>query len=267
MIQEFEIDSQLAPNDAVVALLRRVDPPRRIRLIPFRKPNHEFEGEVGPESFRIMRVGKLAHRNHLVIIGNISPKGTGTRISILVRPAIPFVALLVIIALIYLVLVVGWIVTSAPKERPDWFFFFAFPLITLANVAFSFEFLGSLGRIETRKVLPILEEVFQGKAAFSQAHQGSKVIRTRKAFGGSVVEVERRFRVPLMWYGEAVGLVSVVLGIVSLVLFFRPPKTSVMGPGQVDSRFLSIGVALIIIGVVIAWEALVILRSERIDRP
>jgi hypothetical protein len=261
--QEFEIDSQLAPNDAVVALLRRAEPPRRIPRNPFRKPKHEFEGEVSPEGFRIRRARSM---NNILVIGIISPNGTGSRISVLIRPSIPSVVLSVIIALIYLVK----LLTSAPNGRSDWLYLFEFIailLVTLILVAFGVALLGALGRKETRNTVPILEETFQGNAVFKQAVQESaREFRARNAFGGSVVEFARRFRVPVLWFTEALGLVAVVLGIVSLVLFFRPPKASVMGPEQVGPSFFVNGVAWIYVGVIIARDALGRLQSRGIDR-
>jgi hypothetical protein len=249
VIQEYEIDSQLAQNDAVVALLRCVGPPRRIPLIPFRKPKNEFEGVVSPEGFRIKRVRST---NGILIFGNISPKGTGTRVSVSIRPSIPSVVLSVLFVLTYFVVVVGRLVTS-PNGRPEWFFSFGFIgaliLSTSILVAFGVALLNALGKKETRKALPLLDEIFQGHAIFKQSDQHSM----------------RRFRVPLLWFTEALGLVAIALGIVCLVVFFRPPRTSVMGRGQVDSRFLSNGVALTIMGVVIARDALGRLRS-RIER-
>ncbi len=115
MIREFEIDSPLGPNEAIVALLRRVGPPRRINLIPFRKPKHEYEGEVSHEAFKIMRVSRLVQKNHTVIIANLSPTGAGTRVSILVRPAVWSAAIIAIFALTSVLVAVGTLVANAAK--------------------------------------------------------------------------------------------------------------------------------------------------------
>lgn len=262
VIREFEIHSPLSPSDAIVALLRRVKPPGRIRLIPFRKPKHEFEGEVSPEGFRIMRVIGLA-QNRIIVIGNVSPVANGTRVSISVRPATGLVALLSIVALAYLLVTLGWLVKSAPSGSSGWFFLFELIetlLVTFIVLVLLAAHLGAIGRKETRKVLPILEETFQARAVHTQTHQVIKEIGTRRSFGESVVEDARRFRVPLLWFAEAVGVVAVVLGIGFLIVFSRPPKTSVMGPGQVDWHFFSAGINLIIVGAVIALDVLDSLR-------
>ncbi len=85
-------------------------------------------------------------------------------------------------------------------------------------------------------------------------------MRARKAFGDSVREEARRFRVPLLWFAEGVGVVAIVVGIGFLIMFLRPPKASVMGPGQVDWRFFSVGVNLFIAGTFIALDVLEYLR-------
>jgi hypothetical protein len=259
LIREFEIDSPLAPNDAIVALLRWVGRPRRINLIPFRKPKHEYEGDISPEGFRITRVSGQG----TVLLGSLSTTETGTHVSILVGPAIGLVVFLGISALIYFVVMLGGLVTSAPNGRSDWFIFFGIIgalLITFIFLAFAAAHLAARRRKETRRVLPILEEIFQAHAIAKQRDQSSREMRARKAFGDSVREEARRFRVPLLWFAEAVGIVAIVVGIGFVIMFLWPPKTSVMGPGQVDWRFFSVGVNLFIAGVFIALDVIEYLR-------
>jgi hypothetical protein len=190
--QEFEIDSQFAPNDAVVALLRSAAPPRRIPRIPFRKPKHEFEGDVSPEGFRIRRARSI---NNILIIGNISPNGTGSRISVLIRPSIPSVVLSVIMALIYLV----QLVTSAPDGRSDWLYFFeliAILLVTLILVAFGVALLSALGRKETEKPFRFSRRYFKGTLS------SSKLIRSqRERFEREMLLVDPFWS----WHGDFVS--------------------------------------------------------------
>lgn len=209
---KFEIDSPLAPSEAIVVLLRHIDPSRWLRL-PFSKPSHEFRGEISSEGFKITRISRLIKTNPTVVIGNLFPMGTGTRVSVLIRPAIWPVALLAIFALrdfLHAFRILLTVDQNVSLEIQTWFFFIGFILVLLRALiypAILAACLAAFGRRETIKAIPILEEIFQAHAVFKQAEQGSSEIRARKVFGGSVLEVARRFRVPLLWLTEAFGII------------------------------------------------------------
>jgi hypothetical protein len=142
--------------------------------------------------------------------------GTGTLVSVLIRPAIWPCALLAIFGLtdflkgLRILATVG---QNASLEIRSLVFFIGFILVLLRALMYSAILaacLAAFGRRETRKAIPILEEIFQAHAVFKQAEGGSSEIERERFLADPSLEITRRFRVLLRWFAEALGVVVTI---------------------------------------------------------